>query len=46
MAKYRDYSDEQSRLLPVFLKNQIQPGIIEYMINNLVDQEIDLKKPI
>ena len=42
MAKYRDYSYEQSRLLPVSLKNQIQPGTIEYTINYLVDHEIDL----
>ena len=42
MAKYRDYSYEQSRLLPVSLKNQIQPGTIEYTINYLVNHEIDL----
>jgi len=42
VAKYRDYSYEQSRLLPVSLKNQIQPGTIEYTINYLVDHEIDL----
>jgi len=42
VAKYRDYSYEQSRLLPVSLINQIQPGTIEYTINYLVDHEIDL----
>ena len=42
MAKYRDCSYEQSRLLPASLKNQIQPGTIEYTINYLVDHEIDL----
>ena len=42
MAKYREYSYEQSRLLPISLKNQIQPGTIEHTINYLIDHEIDL----
>jgi transposase len=42
VAKYRAYSYDQTRLLPVSLKNQIQPGTIEHTINYLVDHEIDL----
>ncbi len=43
MAKYREYSYEQSRLLPVSLAQQIQPGTFEYTLNYVVDHEIDLK---
>ena len=42
MAHYRDYDPEQARLLPVSLKQQIQPGTIEHTIHYLVDHEIDL----
>ena len=42
MAKYRDYSPKQTRLLPVSLSDQIQPGTIEYSINYLVDHHVDL----
>ncbi|MEJ2082572.1 MAG: transposase [Acidobacteriota bacterium] len=43
MAKYREYSREQELLLPVSLRQQIQPGTFEYTLNYVVDQEIDLK---
>ena len=43
MAHYRDYSQEQARLLPVSLQQQIQPGTIKHTINYLVDHEIDLR---
>jgi hypothetical protein len=42
MAKYREYSPKQTRLLPVALSNQIQPGTIEYSIHYLVDHQINL----
>lgn len=42
MAKYREYSPKRTRLLPVALSNQIQPGTIEYSINYLVDHHINL----
>ena len=42
MAHYRDYSQEQARLLPISLQQQIQPGTIEHTINYLVDHEVDL----
>ena len=43
MPRYREYSYEQARLLPVSLKQQIQPGTFEHCVNYLVDQEIDMK---
>ena len=42
MAGFKEYSFEQSRFIPVSLSQQIQPGTIEYTINYLVDNEIDL----
>jgi hypothetical protein len=42
LAKYCDYSYEQTRMLPVSLQYQIQPGTIEQTINYLIDNEIDL----
>jgi transposase len=42
MAKYREYSPKQTRLLPVALSDQIQPGTIEYSVNYLVDHHVDL----
>ncbi len=42
MARYREYCYEQSRLLPVSLKQQIQPGTFEYTINYLIDKQINL----
>ena len=32
MAHYRDYSQEQARLLPISLQQQIQSGTIEHTI--------------
>ena len=43
MARYREYSPEQARLLPVSLSRQIQPGTFEYTVNYLVDHCVDLK---
>lgn len=42
MAKYRDRSREQSYMLPVHLKDQLQPGTFEHTIDYLVDNEMDL----
>jgi transposase len=42
VARFKDYSYEQSRLIPVSFSDQIQPGTIEYTINYLVDNHIDL----
>lgn len=42
VARFKEYSSEQSRFIPVSLSNQIQPGTIEHTINYLVDNHIDL----
>ncbi len=42
MARYREYSYEQSLMLPVRLADQLQPGTFEYTVNYLVDNEIGL----
>lgn len=41
MTRYRDYSYDQTLMLPVKLVNQLQPGMLEYTINTLVDDHID-----
>ena len=41
MARYREYFQDQARLLPISLTQQIQPGTIEYTINYLVDHDVD-----
>jgi transposase len=42
MARYRDYSYKQTKLLPISLLQQIQPHTFEYTINYLIDHHIDL----
>ena len=42
MARYREYSYEQSLMVPIRLAEQLQPGTFEYTVNYLVDNEIDL----
>ncbi len=42
MAKYKDYSYEQSKLLPVAFERQILPGTFEYTLNHLIDHDVDL----
>jgi transposase len=42
VARFKEYSQNQTRLLPISLTQQIQPGTIEYTINFLVDRHIDL----
>ena len=42
MARYRDYSYQQCTMVPISLERQIQEGTIEYAINHIVDNEIDL----
>jgi len=41
MARFRDYSYEQTLMVPVSLERQIQPGTFEYALNYLVDKHID-----
>ena len=42
MARYKDFSYEQGLMIPVNLNRQITEGTIEYAINWLVDNKIDL----
>lgn len=41
MARFREYSYDQTVMLPVVLGRQLQPGSFEYAINYLVDLCVD-----
>jgi transposase len=42
MARYKDYSYEQAKLIPISFQQQILPGTFEYTLNYLIDREFDL----
>lgn len=42
MARYKEYCDAQTKLLPVSFDRQILPGTFEYTLNHLIDHEFDL----
>ena len=42
MARYKDYSYEQAKLIPLSFHHQIEPGTFEYVLSHIVDNEIDL----
>jgi transposase len=42
MARYKDYSYEQTKLIPLSFSRQILPGTFEYTLNYLIDNEFDL----
>jgi|GEM_PF-1534693 hypothetical protein len=42
MARYKDYSYEQAKLIPLSFHHQIRPGSFEYALSHIVDNEIDL----
>jgi hypothetical protein len=42
MARYKEYSYEQGKLIPIHFEDQILPGTFEYTINYLIDNELDL----
>jgi len=42
MAKYKNFSYDQTRLLPVSFNKQIQPGSFEYTLSYLIDNRVDL----
>jgi len=42
MARYKKYNYNQSKLIPVYFKDQILPGTFEYALNHIVDNELDL----
>ena len=43
MARYKPYDYGQMKLLPVSFREQILPGTFEYTLNELIDNEVDLK---
>ena len=42
MARYKEYSYEQTKLIPLSFDHQILPGTFEYTLNYLIDNEVDL----
>ncbi len=42
MPRYKDYSYDQHKLLPIAFREQILPGTFEYTLNYLIDKEVDL----
>jgi hypothetical protein len=42
MAKYKPYNYDQMVMVPISLENQLEPGTLEYTINELVEKNIDL----
>lgn len=42
MPRYKDYSYEQRKLIPVSYEEQILPGTFEYTLNHLIDHDVDL----
>jgi transposase len=42
MAKYKTYNYDQMVMIPISLQNQLEPGTLEYTINELVEHNIDL----
>src|SRR5215831_969088 len=44
MARYKEYSYEQTKLIPIAFSNQILPDTFEYTLNYLIDNEFDLSR--
>ena len=42
MPRYKDYSYDQHKLLPIAFREQVLPGTFEYTLNCLIDHEVDL----
>ena len=42
MARYKAYSYDQGKLIPIYFSDQILPGTFEYALNHIVDNELDL----
>ena len=42
MARYKPYSYEQGKFIPIFFEKQILPGTFEYSLKHLIDNELDL----
>ena len=44
MAKYKPYDYSQTVLLPVSLSDQLMPGTLEFAINTLLEERLDLSQ--
>jgi len=44
MAKYKHYDYSQTVMLPVSLADQLMPGTLEFAINTLVEERLDLSQ--
>ena len=42
MARYKHQDYNQTKMIPLRLADQIQPGRFEYTLNHVVDNELDL----
>lgn len=42
MARYKEYDYSQGKFIPIHFDRQILPGIFEYTLHYLIDNEIDL----
>ena len=42
MAKYIPYDPDETQLIPINFKAQLQPGSFEYALNDLVENKLDL----
>ena len=42
MAKYIPYDDDETRLIAINFKAQLQPGSFEYALNDLIEKKLDL----
>ena len=42
MAKYKPYNYDQVIMLPITLKDQLEPGTLEHTIHELVEKNIDM----
>ena len=42
MPQYKAYDYDQLVMIPISLQNQLEPGTLEYNINELVERNIDL----
>ena len=42
MPRYKAYNYDQLVMIPISLENQLEPGTLEYTINELVENELDL----
>ena len=42
MPRYKAYNYDQLVMIPISLENQLEPGTLEYTINELVENKLDL----